>query len=74
LLDLNADHREWLLFATKEEIFRFNFETEQEEVIFTFPTQLSQQPSYFFPNTNRTVFVVGMEHDVKMIRLKDKMD
>lgn len=72
MIDPNAEHREWLLFVTKDEVFRFNFEDEREEVVFTFPESLSQQPSYFFPNTSRTVFVVGMESDVKMISFKSK--
>jgi len=41
-----------ILFAKQEEIFEFNFETEECKMFYTFGTPLGQQPEFFVATNN----------------------
>ena len=67
-------HRDEMIFARKDQVFKLNLETEEITTYYKFREPLNRQPMNFDTNTNQDIFIVASPEDALYINKRIQVE
>jgi len=68
--DFDKKSNDHLIFFSNEEVFRYNYVSEEKQTIYTYKNPLEEQPTFGVFNEDQTKFMVTSDEDIIFVNIK----